>query len=298
MERVKVYHEHTTGVDQVHFQFYDFDKFQDNSDFTFIDRPQIFDDVPKIIFDNKLVYLEMEEPNRFFSNVAWFNHFRYKFSKVLSICPFTTEWLIQEENREFVFMPIFFTPPQNIEKIYDIIYCGHMYQGKIEENVFEILDFNYCVVSNTNHWMTTHKEMSHQDKLELISLSKISLVHNLLYPTDKHIKNVKKIDKWQDNKAFSHLDEGIVPQIKGRVFEAAMCKSLILCQKDHWNIIERFFEPGKEFVYYERGKASEKIKEILENYNEYLPVIEAAYIKVQNYTTDKFYEKYLKDIKI
>lgn len=295
---MKIYHEHTTGA-QVHFRYYDFDRFENEDDFIFIDAPQIFTEIPNELWNNKIIYLEQEEPNRFFSDVGWFNDFEFdnRFDRVLSICPYTTDWYhkVDKANHINVFMPIKFQPQQEI-KLYDICFAGHIYSGHIENDLLAIKDFNYRIVSNTDHPMTTNKSVSQDQKLQIIAQSKISLVHNLLYPTDEHIKNVKKIDRWQENSAFSRLDEGIVPQIKGRVFEAAMCKSLILCQRDPWNVIERFFEPEKEFIYYEKGRGKEKITKILANYEKYLPVIEAAYQRNLNYTTEKFYHQYLENI--
>ena len=90
----------------------------------------------------------------------------------------------------------------------------------------------------------------------------------------------------------------MVPQLKTRAFEAALCHSLILCLRDPFNIIERFFEPDKEFVYYEPGKLEEKIREILANYDSYKPMIERAHKKfMAEYTTKRFVEKFLKDMK-
>lgn len=298
---MKVYNKYTTGAEQAHFRFYNFDKFINDSNFIFIDSPQIFNQIPKEIFNNKIVYLELEEPNRFFSNVDWFNHFKYDhlFSKVFSICPYTTEWYNIYYNKQYtnVFIPIEYQPQNYIEKIYDIIYAGHIYEGEIENNVSVLKHFNYRIVSNTNHLLTTNRSVSNDEKLKLISQSKISLIHNLLYPTKEHINHIKTINDYKNNKAFSKLDHGIVPQIKGRVFESALYKSLILCQRDPWNIIEKWFEPEKEFIYYDKENAKEQIQDILNNYEDYVPIIERAYIKGLNYTTESFFNTYLRDLK-
>lgn len=296
---MQVYNKHTTGSAQAHYRFYDFDKFKNNNDFLFIDSPQVFTDIPKEIFNQKIVYLELEEPNRFFVNVDWFHHFEYDkfFSKIFSICPFTTKWFKEMHNieRTHVFIPIAHKE-QNFNKIYDIMYAGHIYPGDIENDVSIIKDFNYRIVSNTDHLLVTNKSASHEDKLKLISESKISLIHNLLYPTKDHIDFIKTIPFYEKNEAFSLLDKGVVPQIKGRVFESALCKTLMLCQKDPWNVIENYFKPNEDFIYYDKNNAKEQIQDILNNYDNYLPIIENAYKKGLNYTTDSFYEKYLKDL--
>jgi hypothetical protein len=297
---MKVYNQKITGSLQAHYRFYDFDRFEHLSNFIFIDSPQVFTDIPKEIFRQKIVYLELEEPNRFFVNVDWFHHFDFNqfFYKVFSICPYTTKWWnqIYQANHTHTFIPICHQP-QNNDKIYDIIYAGHIYPGHIEDDVSVLTNFNYRIVSNTDHHLVTNKSATHTEKLKLISQSKISLIHNLLYPTPEHISFVKTFPNYQDNEAFSLLEKGIVPQIKGRVFESALCKSLILCQKDPWNVIENYFEPNKEFLYYDKNKAKEQIQDIIHHYNDYLPIISNAYIKGLNYTTQSFFDKYLKDIK-
>lgn len=297
---MKVYNNHTTGCPQVHFRFYNFDAFHNNSNFTFIDSPQVFTKIPKEVFNEKIVYLELEEPNRFFvKDVGWFNHFEFDkyFYKVFSICPFTTKWSnkIHGTNNESVFMPIFFQPYEN-NKIYDIIYAGHIYPGNIETDVSVLTNFNYRIVSNTESPIITNKSATHEEKFKLISQSKICLVHNLLYPTEEHINAVKAIPQYQENEAFSLLDKGIVPQIKIRALEAALCKSLILCKRDPWNVIENYFEPNEDFIYYDKDNVKDQIQEILANYEKYLPIINNAFNKVQKYTTEAFYKKYLEGL--
>jgi glycosyl transferase family 1 len=292
---VNIYREYITGCPQVHYRFFDFDKYQSKSDFIFIDCPQELNQIPLEIFNNKILYLELEEPNRFFSDVAWFNHFSYDkyFNKVFSTCPYTVKWK-NDLNYQYVFMPFLWEPQIKTEKLFDIVYVGHLYEGPIEENIQVLKYFDYRIASNTEHPMNTNKSISYQEKLKLVSQAKITLVHNLLYPTAEHIKNVKMISRWNEHEAFSLIDQGIVPQIKMRTIEAAMCKSLILCQQDPFNVIEQYFT-NDEFVYYDKQYAREQITDILNNYDKYLPIIEKAFIKVQNYTTKVFFEKYLKD---
>lgn len=298
---MKVYNEYITGSLQAHYQFYNFDKFNNDANFIFIDSPQIFDKVPQDILDQKIIYLELEEPNRFFSDVEWFNHFEYDkyFSKIFSICPYTTKWFKEVYNieRTHTFIPINKDTIVHNEKQYDIIYAGHIYDQNITNDINLMKEFNYRLISNTEHPLVTNKSCSNEEKLKIISESKISLIHNLLYPTEEQVKFIKTIPNWDKNEAFSLLDQGIVPQIKGRVFESALCKSLMLCKKDQFNIIEKYFEPEKEFIYYNQDTAVDQIKDILKNYDDYLPIIESAYNKALNYTTEEFFNKNLKDLK-
>ena len=85
--------------------------------------------------------------------------------------------------------------------------------------------------------------------------------------------------------------------MKSRLFEAAFSKSLILCKRDPFNLIERYFQVNKEFVYFEEGKLEGKIQEILENFRIYEKIIDCAFKRaVKNYTTKEFFLRYLKDL--
>ena len=124
----------------------------------------------------------------------------------------------------------------------------------------------------------------------------------------RHVLNVWKYPNWKVNKAFADIPgvftllkrllagpELEVPQLKSRIFEAAFCRSLILCKKDNFNVIETYFTPNEEFIYYEEGKLVQTVNKILVNYDTYLPVVEKAFKRaISQYTTSAFFEKYLK----
>lgn len=215
-----------------------------------------------------------------------------KFVKILTNCPFSVEYFNQKYNYDkfqYVFTPINvkYIPTQT-EKVYDVFYTGH-YSNPISF-CYPILDkFNFCFVGRD--W-GKHRGVSYKEKLILNSKSKISIVHGLLNWPDISTK-----DLFPEHDAFKLIEHNIVPQIKTRTLEAAMSKSLILTLHDPWNIIESLFEPD-EFVYwYDNEDLEKKIKHILQNYNDYIPMIEKAYRRVvDNYTTNHFFEKYLKNI--
>lgn len=262
----------------------------------------------------RVVRLEFEEPNKFFIPEN-FDAYDGDFHRVLTLCPYTAEYLNERqgvERRVPIFFPFdeAFIPPKS-EKRYDIIYTGHLHPKPIMRDMKLISRFNYRLVSNSGHELVTDRGVGYQEKLDLISQSKITLTHNLLYPTVRHVLNVWKYPEWRDNKAFSDIPRGLiglakrlmtgqeieVPQLKSRVFEAAFCRSLILCKKDNFNVIEKYFTPGEEFVYYEEGRLVETVNKILANYDAYLPIINKAYKRaVSQYTTAAFFEKYLKVI--
>ena len=63
-----------------------------------------------------------------------------------------------------------------------------------------------------------------------------------------------------------------------------------------WNPIEKFFEPEKDFLYFEDEEDLKKIlNHVVNNYDEFDQMRENAYNKaVNNYTTKHFVEKFLK----
>jgi hypothetical protein len=263
-------------------------------------------------FDKPLVILTLEEPN--FCTRDWkvnpitgenvlvgqhaddFN----KAQKVLTLCPYTANSI---DNR----VPIFFPYNEeylqtNFTKEFDIIYSGHYHSPLLLNLIKTLYDNNidYRVINSSNDQYTTNSNCSYLEKIELYSKSKMTLCHNLLFVHPQNVPRYKQFLNAEKNLAFAYLDHGLMPQIKSRVFEAAFNKSLILCLKDPWNIIEMFFEPDKEFIYFENEfDLLEKISYIKENYIEFEPIIENAYQKaINNYTTQHFYKNYLKKIKI
>ena len=267
-----------------------------------------------IIKKMRVVRLEFEEPNKFFIPEN-FEAYDGDFYKVLTLCPFTADYLNKyqkAERRVPIFFPFneAFIPPKR-EKHYDIIYTGHLNSKPFIQDMKSISRFNYRLVSNSEHFLVTNRGVKYSEKLDLISQSKITLTHNILYPSVRHILNVWKYPEWKRNDAFSDFPLGFLgllrrllkgppiqaPQLKSRIFEAAFCQSLILCKKDKFNVIEEYFTPGEEFVYYEEGNLVDTVNKVLRNYDAYLPVIEKAYSRaVLQYTTASFFEKYLKVI--
>lgn len=297
--------DHIIGCPQSHYYYYDFADYNGRcGDFYFIEAPINFDKLGHAWFKGKkVVYLELEEPNRFFL-LDWFNHLSYDgyFHKVFSICPYTCDWLnkkYKRQHRTHTFIPLNgnIFPPER-PKIYDVVYAGHVFPGEITRMIDAMRRFNYRLVSNSQDPRVTDHGVSNAQKLEIMARSRITLVHNLLFLTDFHLKNIEAIGDIGHNQAFRLArQQKIVPQIKGRTFEAAFCKSLILCRRDPFNVIERYFTPGEEFIYYDEGGLADTIADVLANYDRYLPIVERAYRRaVGEYTTRRFFEKFLRDL--
>jgi len=296
--------------------FFNFERFNSLcGDFIFIAGIFDFSQLDTIPKDKKIVYFDLEEPNRFCSGGKEFNriYVENRFFKVLSICPYTTKWINDRDgndSQKLVFIPLNeqLIPTVLNNKIYDINYSGHILSRDISKQIDAITKYNYRLISRSNDPRVTNRNATYLEKLDLISKSKITLVHNSLFLRKDHIKNLKKVDFIEKNFAFKKVFEKPfwsvfrkltpVPQIKMRTFEAAFCKSLILCRRDDFNVIEYFFDKDKEFIYYNNNKELDIIiKDVLSNYEKYLPIIENAYNRaINNYTTTKFVEKYLSQI--
>ena len=271
----------------------------------------------------RVVYLEFEEPNRFLSADPLFNHLEYEkyFHKIFTICPYTAEWLNRKygnDKRTSVFFP--FNEryiPERTPKEFDVIYTGHIISPVILKLIQELSHFDYRCVSHSDHPLVTNHHVSYTGKLELIAESKVTVVNNLLYPGWKHLQALQANGiSMAESRAFELAPRRLtflapvldkmspamsfdisMPQLKSRLFEAAFCRSLILCLRDHWNLVEQFFTPGVEFVYYEKGRLSSTLREILRNYGDYALMIERAYERaVNNYTTEVFFDRYLKNL--
>lgn len=226
------------------------------------------------------------------------------------MCPFTSEWLNKKHhNKKRV--PIFFPfneqfIPKKEKKKYDVIYTGHIVSGTIMNYINIISKFKYRFISNSDHKLVTNRGASYEDKMKFISQSKMTIVSNLLYPKAYHIFNIWRIADFYKNEAFKFIPgrgqiwkllntkNVIVPQLKSRVFEAAFGRSLILCRRDPFKVIERYFTPNEDFIYFDDDNLEEKIKEVLKDYPKYERMIDNAYKKaLANYTTKKFVENYL-----
>lgn len=189
-----------------------------------------------------------------------------KVDEILSISPLCNK----KNKRQYVFFPFNDEhEPSDKTKIYDVIYTGYSPLPHVNNIINVISEFdNYRMVS-FNHPKATNTNVTYKEKLQLIANSKISIVHNLI----------------SEN----------IPQLKTRPFEAAFCKSLIICKYDKFKTLEKWFTPGVDFIYYSKDSELKRIlNNALTNYDKHKFMIENAYVKAkENYTTKHFIEKYL-----
>lgn len=268
----------------------------------------------------KLVYLNLEEPNGYFAPGFDWMRTGIEIHKVLTLCPYTAEWQ-NEKSNVTRWEPVYFPfnadyIPEVSDKPIDVIYSGKTASHEILSMIKSISRFNYAFVSFEENEFVSHHDVTYLEKLDLYAKSKVTLVHNLLYPAPNHIEYlIKEYPDFHKCHAFSQIKSRspisfigratswrmhkrpLVPQLKSRLFEAAFCKSLILCRKDPWNLVERFFTPGEDFLYFEVGKLKATLERVLNSYDQYVPMINSAYEKaLKNYTTEHFCNQYLKTI--
>jgi hypothetical protein len=137
----------------------------------------------------------------------------------------------------------------------------------------------------------TDLNLTHQEKMQKISECKISVCYNnfpIRNEVDLHY--IKSQPSWSQNIAFSHVDsEGILPQLKSRFIEASLAKTVNLVERDHWNVVEQWYNPDKHFIYFDNEDDLRlKITEILSNWSNYKDMMEDSFDhSVENYTCDR-----------
>lgn len=258
------------------------------------------------------VYFETEEPNYFIPE-GKMSHERGNWdinfwTKIINVCPYSAEW----ENK--IYKTDKFTNYvypfdkdlllTNFDKEYDVIYAGGLHgRHGIFHNIIKcIKNYNYKFLSFWNYPEVTDYNVSLEAKMKIWAKSKITVCSNLLSENHPGLfyHQVKKLPQWEENKAFSHVKEGIMPQMKPRITDAAVSKSLILILKDPWNVIETWFKPDVHFIYFNSfDELPKKIDWCLNNWNQCEKIINNMFEEyMQKYTIEKFYEYKLKEFDI
>jgi glycosyltransferase involved in cell wall biosynthesis len=258
---------------------------------------------------NKKFYLELEEPNRFCNQDAALKYTSdfIHCDKILTLCPYTAEYMNKFFYKRNVATPIFFPFNKDFistqfNKKYSVIYSGYTQTPYHEQMLSIISKFKDRVIISYrpfNH--VTHVNTSYKEKINLYAQTKIAVVSNGLINDRGFTLNAIQstaskigLTDIKNNYAFNFLETArVMPQLKSRVFEAAFGKCIILCQKDPFNVIERYFEPEKEFLYFDTlVDLEDKIKIILDNYAQYSNIAYSAFTKAfNNYTTDRLVKK-------
>jgi hypothetical protein len=240
--------------------------------------------------------LALWSPCEFTSKVGYYHLDHYDFfTEVYCVCPFTCKWMNEHYGYEkfkyisYPFTNLDVTEFGNYDA--DCSWMGSIHGKDHIDAIETLMNFNYkFITSQRNTWMRhphefekcTHVNLSNPDKLKELSRCRSSLSFNMIYMSPSSRKN--------NMQAFDLFDEGIMPQFKVRTHEITSSKSLMLVKKDPWNLIEDFYTPGKEFVYFEDfEELRDLIHDISVNFEKYQTIVEAAFIRSKDYTVEKLY---------
>lgn len=242
--------------------------------------------------DKERVVLTLEEPNFCVDSNGDQARTTHLADKILTLCPYTAECF---DNRQLVFFPTnedFI--PKKFDKDIDVIYTGSQPQNVGWDRFMKVIyDYKFAYA---HYNAGNFPSCSYAQKMQLYSRSKIALIHGLCSVPKGNVNRYLSFPNALNNKAFSHLDKLLLPQVKSRMFEAAFNKSLMLVYKDYWNPIENWFTHGEDFIYFETAEhLNDLIGYLTRNNSVREAMVERAFNKaINNYTTKHFVEKYLK----
>jgi hypothetical protein len=244
--------------------------------------------------EGKIYYsLDFELPNGFLIphvRELNINIYEKKYDKIFTICPHTVKIrnkVLGKELYQYTYYPSPYSWTTINEKIYDVIYVGGGSDYFLDDRIKK---YNYLVVNRYNEIYTNVYNVTFREKLDLISKSKVAIVHNIIRADFFDYRIGEEFIKTSD-----FLGYPAITQHKSRVIEAARCKSLILCKEDGFNIIEDFLTPNIDFIYFNEYNFTEVLDDVLLNYEKYQFIIENAFNKVENfYNIKNFYEDYIK----
>jgi len=211
---------------------------------------------------------------------------------IYTLCPFTASLF---DNRQEVFFPFSedYIPPI-MDKVIDVCYFGSLPTAVPWDKYLTNVAFKYNWRFG-NYNMGNVPKSSYIQKIAMMASSKVTLVHGMCNINPSTKDRYMSFPRGRENQAFTHIDAGMVPQIKSRMFEAAFSKCLMLCQRDPWNVIERWFTPDQEFIYFDdEADLSIKMDHILNHYCEFDEIRNNAYNRaMNNYTTKHFVDRFL-----
>ncbi len=223
-----------------------------------------------------------------------FDHYDF-FTEVYCICPFTCDFMNDHYGYEkFKYIPYPFTNTSVTEfgnYDADCSWMGSIHGQDHIKAVETMLGFKYkFLTSQKNTWMhhpyeyekCTHVMLPPDDKLIELSKCRSSISFNMIYMSPNSRRN--------NLEAFELFDQGIMPQFKVRTHEITTSKSLMLVKKDPWDLVEDFYEPEKEFLYFENfEELRDIIQDVSTNFEKYESIIEAAFLRSKDYTVEKIY---------
>ena len=244
-----------------------------------------------------------------------------------TLCPFTAKWyngFTQTPSHHPMIYPINpsmlpeIAPPQ--DKVHDIIYVGTRCKLPLAiEEAFEAMkNFKYMWIGPPREQgKCTRREPTHildfRRTLREVARAKVVLVHNELKPpkgtppellrSNEAFAGVfqawdgcaKRQGEAMHERAGGCLRGVSVPQLKQRTLTAAAVGTVSLVHNDSGaRLIEHFFTPDVHFVYFNStADFVAKLRHILANYEDYVPMLERARERVlRQYTVQHFVDEY------
>ena len=223
-----------------------------------------------------------------------------KYDLIYNICPYTTTYLNEKYNTNkirttfFPLPPLDFPTPSLEERQYSVFYSGHNISelpitGIIHDTVRQQLGDD---LHNKLYGQISIKSYeSYKNKMAIYGKTKICVVHNLL---TTNVPNKPSADNAGAllHKHLPWLWDGspTCPQLKSRVFEGAAAGCILLVYKDAFNIVERYFTEGRDFLYFTDATDLEaKIDSVLNNLEAYAHLGRNAQARWRsNYTFQHF----------
>lgn len=276
-------------------------------------------------------FLHLEEPNKWLTKPKLTSRllgrhpdFQFdrpgKIKKLLTIDKFSTaEYNFPFQThveREYVFFP---TSEQRLppyleweKREFDLFYSGSIFPpvAKIL-NRLKLRNWKLCVVSHSQDQLVTHSNVDYETKLKLVGDSKYSIVHNQLFLNSDSYDALRRWGpKILEHGAFAHLESVLrlpktegrlamrqerAPQLKSRLFEAAMVGTVPLVVRDPWSLARDWFSADM-FVEFNEEDGEDLGEGLSSQFRDHSEVSRrlVAYAR-RNYTSQKFAELYLSD---
>jgi len=251
---------------------------------------------------NKKVRLNLETPNFLYAHN--FSKEAANFDLVLHLCPYTCNYLNERYNTKR-FQPIFFPiddyESHDNERTVPIFYTGNPINALPVYHTIHNEIVNRLGVERLRELKQQIAENNYNgyiQKLKLLNNTKICVAHSVLSPI-QYIPNYNAYAN--DPLCIKHLPwhtngGAALPQLKSRIFEGALMGCVLLVFKDEYNVIERYFKEGEDFIYFTSPEdLTSKVDAILANYAHYIPMAKSAQAKVKERYTTKSFLKHIKD---
>tara|TARA_Y100000310_G_scaffold270837_1_gene284860 strand:+ start:711 stop:1625 length:915 start_codon:yes stop_codon:yes gene_type:complete len=251
-------------------------------------------------YENR-IYLNLESPCAFCSSSSFVEEQKF-FTHTYTICPYTLKWLNKEIGIKgsAIAFPYSASCFSNLDLSNKDV--ASMYMGTImcedHESVLEIISRrSHFITSLSHHPKLTHRGISSFQKWDLLARVKTNAIINLCPIGEDHKKWIKGYKNFYTHEAFKKLEGNFIPQFKPRVIESMVCRAVCLVKKDPWNVIENWFVPDKDFIYWESpDELDQRIEDIDKNYENYTTILDNASKKVERFEIKNIIRQIERDI--